>query len=123
METTLGKMQPFAKRTILFVDTLYDQTGVADRIRELGLKAFVVHDVSELQDKEKLPHIDTIVVDSLSVVSLFITSGLNTDSIIDRMHTRNRAPTVYSCCAARSFQRSFESYVVALFSAPRLILL
>ncbi|KAJ7599415.1 hypothetical protein C8J56DRAFT_1000597 [Mycena floridula] len=67
LDTTVSKMQPFAKRTILFVDTLRDQTGVADRIRELGLKAFVVNGVNEVQDKDKLPHIDTIVVDSLSV--------------------------------------------------------
>ncbi|KAF9056922.1 hypothetical protein BDP27DRAFT_1454263 [Rhodocollybia butyracea] len=65
-ETTLSKMSPFAKRTILFVDTLYDTTGVVDRIRELGLKPFVVHDVSKLVNKDACPHFDTIVVDSLS---------------------------------------------------------
>jgi len=61
-------MSSFAKRTILFVDSLHDQTGVVDRIRELGLKPFVVHDVASLADKDKCPHIDTIVVDSLTVV-------------------------------------------------------
>ncbi|ESK85322.1 protein-histidine kinase [Moniliophthora roreri MCA 2997] len=67
MENTLAKMAPFAKRTILFVDSLYDQTGVVDRISELGLKPFVVHDVHQLTNKENCPHIDTIVVDSLKV--------------------------------------------------------
>jgi osomolarity two-component system, sensor histidine kinase NIK1 len=67
----LAKIQTFAKRAILFVDTLRDQTGVADQIRELGLKAVVVHDVNECMDKDKLPHIDTIVVDSLNVVCVF----------------------------------------------------
>ena len=70
IESVLAKMQPFAKRTILFVDTLSDRTGVVDRITELGLKAFVVKDVSEVADKERCPHIDTILVDSLTVVSL-----------------------------------------------------
>ncbi|KAG2002222.1 atypical/HisK protein kinase, variant 3 [Coprinopsis cinerea AmutBmut pab1-1] len=68
MEATLGKMQPFAKRTILFVDTLRDTTGVVNRIKELNLRPYVIHEVAEVADKEKCPHIDTIVVDSLNVV-------------------------------------------------------
>ena len=68
MEATLGKMAPFAKRTILFVDTLRDTTGVVDRIKDLGLRPHMVHEVNEVADKEKCPHIDTIVVDSLTVV-------------------------------------------------------
>jgi len=71
MEATLGKMAPFAKRTILFVDTLRDTTRVVDRIKDLGLRPYVVHEVSEVSDKDKCPHIDTIVVDSLTVVCLF----------------------------------------------------
>ncbi|TFK35674.1 hypothetical protein BDQ12DRAFT_687784 [Crucibulum laeve] len=67
MEATLGKMSPFAKRTILFVDTLRDTTGVVDRIKDLGLRPYVVHEVNEVSDKDRCPHIDTIVVDSLSV--------------------------------------------------------
>lgn len=39
-------------------------------MKELGLKAHVVHSVSEVVDKEKCPHIDTIVVDTLSTVSV-----------------------------------------------------
>lgn len=67
-ESTLSKMSPFSKRTILFVDTMYDTTGVVDRIRELGLKPFAVHDVQKLVNKEACPHFETIVVDSLSTV-------------------------------------------------------
>jgi osomolarity two-component system sensor histidine kinase NIK1 len=70
IESTLGKMSPFAKRTILFVDTLRDTTGVIDRIKELVLRPFVVHQVVEVADKERCPHIDTIVVDSLTVVRI-----------------------------------------------------
>ncbi|KAJ4465052.1 histidine kinase [Lentinula aciculospora] len=66
IESTLSKMSPFAKRAILFVDTLYDRTGVDDRIRELGLTPHVRHTVSELANKDHCPHFDTIVVDSLS---------------------------------------------------------
>ena len=69
METTLSKMSPFKGRTILFIDTLVDTTGVVERIQELQLRPFVVHEVGEVADKERCPHIDTIVVDSLSVVS------------------------------------------------------
>jgi hypothetical protein len=65
------KMAPFAKKTILFVDTLRDTTGVVDRIKDLGLRPHMVHEVSEVVDKEKCPHIDTIVVDLLTVVCLF----------------------------------------------------
>ncbi|KAJ3898627.1 atypical/HisK protein kinase, partial [Lentinula edodes] len=66
LESTLSKMSPFAKRAILFVDTLYDKTGVDDRIRELGLTPHVRHTVNELVNKDNCPHFDTIVVDSLS---------------------------------------------------------
>ena len=67
-----GKMAPFAKRTILFVDTLFDHTGVVERIKELGLRPYVVHEVNEVSDKEKCPHIDTIVVDSLTIVRHYL---------------------------------------------------
>ncbi|TCD64379.1 hypothetical protein EIP91_004210 [Steccherinum ochraceum] len=67
MDAALAKMQPFHNRTILFVDTLYDRTDVVQRIIDLGLKPYVVHDVSEVSEKSTCPHIDTIVVDSLSV--------------------------------------------------------
>ncbi|RXW19832.1 hypothetical protein EST38_g6023 [Candolleomyces aberdarensis] len=66
----LSKIQPFAKHTILFVDTLRDKTGVVQRIRELGLRPYFMHDATDVGNKETRPHIDTIVVDSLSVVNL-----------------------------------------------------
>ena len=70
MEQTLAKMAPFANRCILFVDTLYDTSGVVERITELGLRPYVVHEVAQVADKSACPHIDTIVVDSLNVVCL-----------------------------------------------------
>lgn len=68
LEVTLSKMQPFNKRTILFVDTLRDTTGVVQRIEELGLNPHVVHNPNEVADKDRCPHIDTIVVDDVKVV-------------------------------------------------------
>ncbi|EKM75241.1 Tco1 HAMP domain related type IA HK [Agaricus bisporus var. burnettii JB137-S8] len=65
MEATLSKMAPFAKRAILFVDTLRDTTDVEGRMRELGLRPHVVHSVAEVVHKDKCPHVDTIVVDTL----------------------------------------------------------
>lgn len=69
LEATLVRMQPFTKRTILFVDTLRDTTGVVERIEELGLIAHVAHNPTEVADKETCPHIDTIIVDNFKVVS------------------------------------------------------
>jgi osomolarity two-component system sensor histidine kinase NIK1 len=68
MDTTLAKMIPFGNRNILFVDMLYDNTGVVNRIQELGLRPYVIHDPLEVADKATCPHIDSIVVDSLGVV-------------------------------------------------------
>lgn len=72
IESILSKMQPFQKRTILFVDTLEDRTGVSVRIKELGLRPHVVRDVMQVADKERCPHIDTILVDSLTMVCCFV---------------------------------------------------
>ena len=69
-EVIMQKMAPFAQRTILFVDTLRDKTGVAETITELGLRPFIVHDITQVADKSRTPHIDTILVDSLPVVGL-----------------------------------------------------
>jgi osomolarity two-component system sensor histidine kinase NIK1 len=68
MDATLAKMIPFGNRNILFVDMLFDDTGVVTRIQELGLRPYVIHDPLEVADKATCPHIDIIVVDSLSVV-------------------------------------------------------
>lgn len=83
IESVLSKMQPFKNRTILFVDTLADRTGVADRVNELGLRPYVAKDVGQVADKERCPHIDTILVDSLTVVS-GLTHTLNFNRLKDR---------------------------------------
>jgi len=68
MNATLAKMMPFGRRNILFVDTQCGRTGAVDRIQELRLKPYVVHDPLELADKASCPHIDIIFLDSPSVV-------------------------------------------------------
>lgn len=72
MENIMAKMTPFAKRTILYVDSLHDETGVAERVQELGLKVHRVHVVSEVANKDLCPHFDTIVVDSLAMVCFVV---------------------------------------------------
>ena len=62
------RMKPFQGRTILFVDSTHDDTNVTGRITELGLVSLVVHDVADVADKNAVPYIDTIIVDSLPVV-------------------------------------------------------
>ncbi|KAG9312444.1 HAMP TYPE histidine kinase [Chiua virens] len=51
MEHTLQKMQPFQR----------------PEFKKLGLKAYIIHDIPEISDKERCPHFDTIVVDSLTM--------------------------------------------------------
>jgi len=69
-DATLAKVSLCGNRNILFVDTVYKQTGVVVRIQELELRPYVIHDPLEVADKVTHPHIDTIIVDSLSVVCL-----------------------------------------------------
>ncbi|KAI9450043.1 hypothetical protein F5148DRAFT_1291067 [Russula earlei] len=67
MDATPAEMVPFGNRNILFVDTLYDNTAVVDRIQELGLRPYVIHDPLKVADKATCPDIDTIVVYSFNV--------------------------------------------------------
>ncbi|KAJ3515575.1 hypothetical protein NMY22_g14421 [Coprinellus aureogranulatus] len=68
MQATLANMGPFARCTILFANTVFDKTGVVDRIRKLNLRPYVVHDATEVGNKETYPYIDPIVVNTLHVV-------------------------------------------------------
>lgn len=107
IESVLSKMQPFAKRTILFVDTLDDRTGVVMRITELGLQPHVVSDVSKVADKEHCPHIDTILVDSLMVVSNSFNAhsiqNIKSYSYTFRMIRRNKFESMSTCDIYRLF--------------------
>lgn len=68
MDATLAKAMPFGNRNILFVDTQYDRTGVVDRIQELRLKSYVIHNPLEVANKTTCSPIDIIFADSFGVV-------------------------------------------------------
>lgn len=69
----LEKLTPWARRQVLFVDTLNDQTGVADGLRSLKLQPVVVKSVQDVYTvpmrSDGVPTFDTIIVDSLVAVS------------------------------------------------------
>ncbi len=69
MERVLEILKPFRNRLILFVDTHHDNSGLSDRVSELGLKLHVVTDIRQVQEKEVCPQFDTVIVDSIEVVS------------------------------------------------------
>lgn len=68
LEASRDRMQSFAKRNILYVNSRVADSGVDKQVRALGLKPMVVQSVAEVSDKTVCPHIDTIVVDSLELV-------------------------------------------------------
>jgi osomolarity two-component system sensor histidine kinase NIK1 len=61
-------MKPFWGRSILYLDSEHDTTGVAEMIRNIGLKVFVAHTLEtafKISEEEK---IDTVVLDSIDLV-------------------------------------------------------
>ena len=71
-EQIIERLNPWAGRYILFIDTLGDQTGIAEMLEQMGLKPIVIHSVQEVWDvkqKNGFPTFDTMIVDSLSAVS------------------------------------------------------
>jgi osomolarity two-component system sensor histidine kinase NIK1 len=77
-EQIIERLSPWKDRYILFIDTLGDETGIADMLTELNLKPIVIHSVAEvwnLKQSEGFPAFDTMIVDSLSAVSVSATRG------------------------------------------------
>ncbi|UZJ55191.1 hypothetical protein CBS101457_004511 [Exobasidium rhododendri] len=63
------KMRPYVGRTVFYLDTLHDTTGVRQLMEELGLRVTVVHTIEEAAaTKRKSGRIDAIVTDCLSIV-------------------------------------------------------
>lgn len=70
----LEKMAKFQGRRILFVDSMNDTTGVADKIQQLNLQTFRVNSVAaatELANKhtnssDHAPFFDTVIIDQMS---------------------------------------------------------
>lgn len=63
------KMRPYQGRNVFYLDTLHDQTGIRDKLEELGLRVTLVHSIDEASNqRRRLGRIDAIVTDNLSVV-------------------------------------------------------
>ncbi|KAF6761431.1 hypothetical protein DFP72DRAFT_1150968 [Ephemerocybe angulata] len=120
-----AKMVPFVMRTILFVDMLRDKTGVVNRIKELNLHPYVVHEAMDVENKEMCPHIDTIVMDSLSVLKVeylreFAPSlpRLNLKWCLDNSISSQITMPVTAQDLASSLISTLESNTVSPVSAP-----
>jgi PleD family two-component response regulator len=67
-EEVLEVMKPFWGRAILYLDSNHDSTEVAEMIRYLGLKVFVVHTLEAAFRTSDERKIDTVVLDSIDLV-------------------------------------------------------
>lgn len=69
-EQVIERLAPWAGRSVLFIDTLGDQAGVADMLTQLNLKPTVVSSPNAVWDLKQnvdgFPHFDTMIVDSLA---------------------------------------------------------
>ena len=61
-------MKPFWGRSILYLDSEHDTTGVAEMIRNIGLKVFVAHTLETAFKVSEEEKIDTVVLDSIDLV-------------------------------------------------------
>ncbi|WWD17868.1 hypothetical protein CI109_102312 [Kwoniella shandongensis] len=66
-EQVIERLSPWQGRSILFIDTLGDETGIADMLAELGMKPIVIHAVNEVYNLQNqgVTMFDTMIVDSL----------------------------------------------------------
>ncbi|CAO3638776.1 unnamed protein product [Cunninghamella blakesleeana] len=72
-QEVLEKMQRFSGRRVLFIDSMNDETGVVQRIEELGLQAFRVSTIAEANDlasshtnrMQPAPFFDMVILDKL----------------------------------------------------------
>ncbi|KAI8078779.1 uncharacterized protein BX664DRAFT_303598 [Halteromyces radiatus] len=72
-QEVIDKMQRFAGRRVLFLDSMNDQTGVLERIQELGLQTYRVTTVAEATDianantsrKQPAPFFDMVILDKM----------------------------------------------------------
>lgn len=63
------KMRPYLGRTVFYLDTLHDKTGIRSQLEELGLRVTLVHSIEEAsQQRRKQGRIDAIVTDCLTIV-------------------------------------------------------
>lgn len=65
-EQIIERLSPWAGRYLLFIDTLGDETGIAQMLTILNLKPIVIHSVAEVWHLKQGIAFDTMIVDSLS---------------------------------------------------------
>jgi osomolarity two-component system sensor histidine kinase NIK1 len=68
-EQVVDRLSPWAGRTILFIDTMGDESGVCAMLTDLGLKVTTINSANEVWDLKQhdgFPHFDTMIVDSLA---------------------------------------------------------
>jgi osomolarity two-component system sensor histidine kinase NIK1 len=61
-------MKPFWGRSILYLDSEYDSSGVAEMIQNLGLRVFVAHTLEAAFKISNEQKIDTVVLDSIDLI-------------------------------------------------------
>lgn len=67
-EEVLEVMAPFRGRSVLYLDSKQDKTGVAEMIRHLGLKVFVAHTLAQAFKTSDEQSIDVVVLDAVDQV-------------------------------------------------------
>lgn len=69
-DQVVERLSPWAGRSVLYIDTLHDQSNVAGLLQELKLKPTVIHSPNAVWDLKQspdgFPHFDTMIVDSLA---------------------------------------------------------
>lgn len=69
-EQLFDRMRPYLGRHVFFLDTVRDESGVAQMLSRLGLRPILFHTIDEaLARSQSTSRIDAIVTDSLAVVS------------------------------------------------------
>lgn len=75
-EALLKRLAPWARPHILFIDTLYDRTGVVKLLKELKFHVTVIHNVQGIWNAptkgDGMPAFVTVIVDSLAAVSVIM---------------------------------------------------
>ena len=102
-ETMVSRMLPFAKRTVLYVNTITNDTEVVNHIRELGLKPVTISDIRDVADKATCPHIDTVVIDSQTMVSLSHTFRCNLSDTVSCRPSNCESMSIYDTYLSYSY--------------------
>ncbi|KAH6890263.1 hypothetical protein BKA70DRAFT_1234748 [Coprinopsis sp. MPI-PUGE-AT-0042] len=80
-ERAVSLMQDnICKCTIIFGDTLQDTTGAEDRIKDLSLRLYLIHEVREVADKDNCRCIDTTCVDLLNIFLVLVNRAMQVES-------------------------------------------